>query len=85
MSIFYDQQESTDNAMACAQIEADQRELEATLFDAVMVSADVGDTSLFTLQSLFTLHTKAQNVNSLHGFRSVRHRENSQFAQLQSG
>ncbi len=58
MSIFYDQQESTDNAMACAQIEADQRELEATLFDAVMVSADVGDTSLFTL------HTKAQNVNS---------------------
>ena len=58
MSIFYDQQESTDNTMACAQIEADQRELEATLFDAVMVSADVGDTSLFTL------HTKAQNVNS---------------------
>jgi len=58
MSIFYDQQESTDNAMACAQIEADQRELEATLFDAVMVSADVDDTSLFTL------HTKAQNVNS---------------------
>ena len=79
MSIFYDQQETTHNAMACAQIEADQRELEATLFDAVMVSADVGDTSLFTL------HTKAQNVNSLHGFRSVRHRENSQFAQLQSG
>jgi len=58
MSIFYDQQESIDNAMACAQIEADQRKLEATLFDAVMVSADVDDTSLFTL------HTKAQNVNS---------------------
>ena len=58
MSIFYDQQEHIDNAMACAQIEADQRELEATLFDAVMVCADVDDTSLFTL------HTKAQNVNS---------------------
>lgn len=58
MSIFYDQQEHIDNAMACAQIEADQRELEATLFDAVMVCADVGGTSLFTL------HTKVQNVNS---------------------
>ena len=75
MSIFYDQQESIDNAMACAQIEADQRELEATLFDAVMVCADVGGTSLFTL------HTKVQNVNSLHGFRQQRFGQVNQLAQ----
>lgn len=44
--IFYDAQESHDNAMACAQIEADQREFEATLFDAVMACTDAGDTRL---------------------------------------
>lgn len=44
--IFYDQQESHDNAMACAQIEYDQLCFEAALHDAVMTCTDAGDTRL---------------------------------------
>jgi len=44
--IHFDAQESADNAMACAQIEADQRCFEAALHDAVMTCTDAGDTRL---------------------------------------
>ncbi len=44
--IYYDAQESADNAMACAQVEYDKLCFEAALFDAVMTCTDAGDTRL---------------------------------------
>lgn len=44
--IFYDQQESADNAMACAQIAYDKLCFESALHDAVMTCTDAGDTRL---------------------------------------
>lgn len=44
--IRYDQQESIDNAMACAQVEYDKLVMEDALYCAVMVCADAGDNRL---------------------------------------
>jgi len=44
--IYYDQQESANEAMACAQIEYDRLCFESALFDALMTCTDAGDTRL---------------------------------------
>ena len=44
--IYYDQQESANEAMATAQVEYDRLCFESALFDAAMTCTDAGDTRL---------------------------------------